>query len=84
MDVPAIRVGHQSFPSDRNPLGAKGAGEGGAVAAPAAIVSAVEDALWPTPVRITRIPIAAERIVDAISAAVDAVTVPPTRPAATT
>jgi len=74
MDVPAIRVGHQTFPSDRNPLGAKGVGEGGAVAAPAAIVSAVEDALWPTPVRITRIPIAAERIVEAISAAGDAAT----------
>jgi carbon-monoxide dehydrogenase large subunit len=72
MDVPSVRVGHQTFPSERNPLGAKGVGEGGAVAAPAAIVNAVEDALWPSPVRITRIPVAPERILDAISAAGDA------------
>ena len=68
MDVPSVRVGHQAFPSDRNPLGVKGVGEGGAVAAPAAIVNAIEDAIWPSPVRITRIPVAPERIVDAISA----------------
>ena len=69
MDVPSIRVGHQTFPSERNPLGAKGVGEGGAVAAPAAIVSAVEDALGPSQVRLTRIPVTPERIVDAIAAA---------------
>jgi carbon-monoxide dehydrogenase large subunit len=68
MDVPSIRVGHQTFPTDRNPLGAKGVGEGGAVAAPAAIAGAIEDALWPSPVRITRIPVAPERIIEAISA----------------
>jgi carbon-monoxide dehydrogenase large subunit len=66
MDVPAIRVGHQEFPSDRNPLGAKGVGEGGAVAAPAAIVNAVEDSLQPTTVRLTSIPLSAERLIDAI------------------
>jgi carbon-monoxide dehydrogenase large subunit len=74
MDVPSIRVGHQTFPSERNPLGAKGVGEGGAVGAPAAIANAVEDAVWPSPVRITRIPVAPERIMDAISAAGDAAT----------
>jgi carbon-monoxide dehydrogenase large subunit len=66
MDVPSIRVGHQVFPSDRNPLGAKGVGEGGAVGAPAAIVGAVEDALQPSAVRLTRIPLAPERIVEAL------------------
>jgi carbon-monoxide dehydrogenase large subunit len=66
MDVPPIRVGHQTFPSDRNPLGAKGVGEGGAVAAPAAVISAVEDALGPGAVRLTRIPLGPERIVGAI------------------
>jgi carbon-monoxide dehydrogenase large subunit len=66
MDVPPIRVGHQMFPSDRNPLGAKGVGEGGAVAAPAAVVSAVEDALGPGHVRLTRIPLSPERILEAL------------------
>jgi carbon-monoxide dehydrogenase large subunit len=69
MDVPAVRVGHQAFPSDRNPLGAKGVGEGGAVAAPAAIVNAIEDAIGPSPVRITRIPVSPERILQALAAA---------------
>jgi carbon-monoxide dehydrogenase large subunit len=66
MDVPSIRVGHQIFPSDRNPLGAKGVGEGGAVGAPAAVVSAVEDALGPAAARLTRIPLTSERILEAI------------------
>jgi carbon-monoxide dehydrogenase large subunit len=68
MDVPSIRVGHQHFPSDRNPLGVKGVGEGGAVAAPAAIVNALEDAVQPSPVRLTRIPVAPERVIEAIRA----------------
>jgi carbon-monoxide dehydrogenase large subunit len=66
MDVPSIRVRHQTFPSDRNPLGAKGVGEGGAVASPAAVVNAVEDAIQPSSVRLTRIPLRAERIVEAM------------------
>jgi carbon-monoxide dehydrogenase large subunit len=65
-EVPPIRVGHQEFPSDRNPLGAKGVGEGGAVAAPAAVINAVEDALQPLPVRLTRIPLSPERLLEAI------------------
>jgi carbon-monoxide dehydrogenase large subunit len=68
-DVPSIRVGHQHFPSDRNPLGAKGVGEGGAVASPAAVVNAVEDAVQPSPVRLTRIPVAPERLIEAMRAA---------------
>lgn len=68
MDVPSIRVGHQAFPSDRNPLGAKGVGEGGAVAAPAAVVNAVEDALQPSSIRLTRIPLAPEDLVEELRA----------------
>lgn len=70
-DVPCIRVGHQEFPSDRNPLGAKGVGEGGAVAAPAAVVNAVEDAFQPLPVRLTRIPLSPERLLKAVHEARD-------------
>lgn len=67
-DVPPIRVGHQEFPSDRNPLGVKGVGEGGAVAAPAAVINAVEDALRPLPLRLTRIPLTPERLLESIRA----------------
>jgi carbon-monoxide dehydrogenase large subunit len=69
MEVPHITVGHQEFPSDRNPLGVKGVGESGAVAAPAAIVGAIADALQPLPVRLTRIPLTPARLVDAVQAA---------------
>ena len=41
-------------PTPLNPLGVKGAAESGTIAAPAAIVSAIEDALRPFGVRITR------------------------------
>ncbi|MGH9244031.1 MAG: xanthine dehydrogenase family protein molybdopterin-binding subunit [Acidimicrobiales bacterium] len=68
-DVPSIRVGHQEFPSARNPLGVKGVGEGGAVASPAAIVNAIEDALRPLPLLLTRIPLSPARLVEAIAKA---------------
>jgi len=43
--IPPIRVAHLYTPSPLNPLGVKGLGEGGAMAPPAAIGNAVEDAL---------------------------------------
>ena len=46
-DIPAMQIVHQHSPSPLNPLGVKGVGEGGAVAAPAAIANAVCDALAP-------------------------------------
>jgi carbon-monoxide dehydrogenase large subunit len=44
-EVPEIRTAFVQSPSPRNPLGAKGIGEGGAIGAPAAIGNAVADAL---------------------------------------
>src|SRR6059036_3035752 len=44
-DVPSLDVHHVVTPSPLNPLGVKGAGEGGALPAPAAIANAVADAL---------------------------------------
>ncbi len=61
-EVPAIEVGHQEFPSDRNPFGIKGVGEGGAVSPPAAIANAVVDALFPLPVNVTHVPLTPERL----------------------
>jgi carbon-monoxide dehydrogenase large subunit len=56
-DVPEAEVVHLESPTPLNPLGAKGAGEGGTIPAPAAIVSAVEDALRDRQPRITHHPI---------------------------
>lgn len=49
-----------------NPLGVKGAGEGGTLPAIAAIVSAVENALYSLGVRIDEAPIKPIRIVELI------------------
>jgi carbon-monoxide dehydrogenase large subunit len=60
-EVPAVDVLiTQDAPTPRNPLGAKGAGEGGTAAAGAAIANAVADALGVEP---TRLPLTPERIV---------------------
>jgi carbon-monoxide dehydrogenase large subunit len=57
MELPAIETVHLEYPSPRNPLGMKGIGEGGAISPPAAIANAVEDALAPFGVRVTRTPL---------------------------
>jgi len=61
-DLPPIETVHLEFPSTRNPLGAKGLGEGGAISPPAAIANAVEDALAPFGVKVTRTPLIASRV----------------------
>jgi carbon-monoxide dehydrogenase large subunit len=45
-DVPSFDCGFNHSPCTTNPLGVKGAGESGAVGAPAAVISAVVDALY--------------------------------------
>ncbi|PYM62431.1 MAG: xanthine dehydrogenase [Candidatus Rokuibacteriota bacterium] len=57
MEVPPIETAHLEYPSPRNPLGIKGVGEGGAISPPAAIANAVEDALAPFAVSVTRTPL---------------------------
>ena len=57
MELPPIETVHLEYPSPRNPLGVKGIGEGGAISPPAAIANAVEDALAPFNVRVTRTPL---------------------------
>jgi carbon-monoxide dehydrogenase large subunit len=46
-EIPSAIIDHIHAPTPLNPLGAKGAGEGGTIPVPAAIVAAVENALWP-------------------------------------
>ena len=65
-DIPKIEVIGIESPSPMNPLGAKGAGEGGTIGPPAALAAAVEDALLPFGVRITRTPLSPAVILGAI------------------
>jgi aerobic carbon-monoxide dehydrogenase large subunit len=55
--VPRIDIHHMESPTPLNPLGVKGAAESGTIGAPAAIVSAIEDALRPLNVRIRDLPV---------------------------
>jgi carbon-monoxide dehydrogenase large subunit len=66
-DLPSIETVHLEFPSPRNPLGAKGLGEGGAISPPAAIANAIEDALAPFGVRVTETPVTPARILAQLS-----------------
>ena len=52
--VPPIEIHHMESPTPLNPLGVKGAAESGTIGAPAAIVSAIEDALAPLAIAIRR------------------------------
>jgi carbon-monoxide dehydrogenase large subunit len=58
-DVPRLDVRHVVTPSPLNPLGVKGAGEGGTLPAPAAIANAVADALG---IHVTEMPLTRERL----------------------
>jgi 2-furoyl-CoA dehydrogenase large subunit len=68
--IPEVAVGHLHTPSPLNPLGVKGLGEGGAMAPPAAIANAVEDALRRTGVRIDRTPITPTRLAKLLESSV--------------
>jgi carbon-monoxide dehydrogenase large subunit len=61
-DVPNIDIVHLETPSPLNPLGVKGAGEGGTIPAAAAIVSAMEDALSEYGVEFTEAPLVPQRV----------------------
>jgi aerobic carbon-monoxide dehydrogenase large subunit len=56
-EMPPMEIAHRESPTPLNPLGVKGVGESGVIPLPAAVASAVEDALSPFGVRIQQIPI---------------------------
>ena len=66
LETPHIEIEHHPVPDPYTTLGQKAAGEGAAIPSPAAIASAVEDALSPFGVRIRRLPLSAERVWDLI------------------
>ncbi|PYN55635.1 MAG: carbon monoxide dehydrogenase [Candidatus Rokuibacteriota bacterium] len=65
-DLPAISVTSRDVPSPTNPLGVKGAGEGGTVGAPGAVIHAILDALTPLGVTHLDMPATPERVWQAI------------------
>ncbi|MCZ7567117.1 MAG: xanthine dehydrogenase family protein molybdopterin-binding subunit [Ardenticatenaceae bacterium] len=70
MEVPAeVEVGHVQTPSPYTEYGIKGGGEGGRMGAPAAVASAVEDALRPLGVKINELPLTPMRLRTLIRAA---------------
>ncbi len=68
-EVPEPRIDHMETPSPYTRFGVKGIGEGGAIAPPAAVANAINDALRPLGVEMLHSPVTPRRIVDAILAA---------------
>ena len=60
--LPAITIDFSPVPSTTNPLGAKGAGEGGTVASTPAVMNAILDALAPLGITDVPMPATPERI----------------------
>lgn len=67
--IPAFILDSVETPAPGNPLGAKGAGEAGAIAAPPTIVNAVLDALAPLGVTTIDMPLRPEKVWSLIRAA---------------
>jgi aerobic carbon-monoxide dehydrogenase large subunit len=65
-ETPAARIVHMETASPYTEFGVKGIGEGGAIAPPAAIANAVNDALRPLGVELRDSPITPRRIVEAV------------------
>jgi 2-furoyl-CoA dehydrogenase large subunit len=62
LETPRIEIEHSPVPDPFTTLGQKAAGEGAAIPSPAAIASAVEDALSPFGVRVRELPLSPERV----------------------
>jgi carbon-monoxide dehydrogenase large subunit len=62
-----FQLGSHPVPTKTNPLGVKGAGEGGTVGALAAVMNAVNDALAPLGIKNLSMPATPERVWKAIS-----------------
>ena len=67
MQVPDIEIEHIQTPSPRTEGGIKGLGEGGTIAAPAAVVNAIADALVPFGVAIDRTPVTPSYLLEQIA-----------------
>ncbi|ABS65901.1 aldehyde oxidase and xanthine dehydrogenase molybdopterin binding [Xanthobacter versatilis] len=68
-EVPLPFIDHMATPSPYTTFGVKGIGEGGAIAPPAAIANAINDALRPLGSEMLRAPVTPRRIVESVLAA---------------
>ena len=68
-DLPDLDIHLEGVPTTANPLGTKGAGQAGAIAAPQAVIAAVLNALAPLGVLHLDMPATPERVWEAIRAA---------------
>ena len=68
-DLPSFRLGSTVTPSPTNPMGVKGIGEAGCIAATPAVINAIVDALRPLGVTDVRMPASPWRVWDTIQAA---------------
>ena len=68
-EVPAPRLHHMQTPAPYTEFGVKGLGEGGAIAPPAAIGNAVNDALRPLGTEVLHSPMTPRSVLEAIAAA---------------
>jgi carbon-monoxide dehydrogenase large subunit len=68
-ELPSVRIYHMETPSPHTEFGAKGVGEGGAIAPPAALFNAVNDALRPLGALVAQTPLTPRRLLEAIEAA---------------
>ena len=68
-DLPSFETDRTVTPCPHNPLGVKGAGEAGTIAATPAVVNAVVDALWHLGVRDIQMPLTPQRVWQSIQAA---------------
>jgi carbon-monoxide dehydrogenase large subunit len=66
IQAPAYETAHTITPTPVNPLGIKGVGEAGTIAASAAVVNSVVDALSPLGIRHLDMPLKPERVWRAI------------------
>ncbi|HVY58574.1 MAG TPA: xanthine dehydrogenase family protein molybdopterin-binding subunit [Xanthobacteraceae bacterium] len=68
-EVPRVEIVHHCTPSPFTVLGQKGSGESGYLGSPAAISSAINDAVRPLGISFTKLPIRISDISDAVAAA---------------
>jgi carbon-monoxide dehydrogenase large subunit len=61
-EVPTAKIAHVEVVCPLNPLGVKGAGEGGTIPSVAAFAGAVEDALAPFNITVTEVPLNPDKI----------------------
>jgi aerobic carbon-monoxide dehydrogenase large subunit len=74
-EMPCIKLAHMESPSPLNPLGVKGVGEAGVIPIGAAVAAAIEHALEPWGVRVTKLPLSPVDVLDLIRTAPAAATV---------